>query len=341
WYKKAADKGNPMALYELGVASENKNRQAKIQNLSMAIDYFERAYAIGNINATYKLASMYLHGYGVSQDLKKAKMLEVSAESGHVLSQYKLGILALDTKSSYYNTKEAIKWLKMASSGGFINAHYSLGLLLETDYSSKKENRKIISLYQMAVDKGHELASFKLAQLYHNGIKKDYLEAFRLYTLAAEQGHQPAQLAICVSSEPAWTCKKNQLPDIAMTGELDYVSCFQMWEYVADQGDVELQYSLGMTYEENNTDLSLSEAARWYSRAADCSHNLALYHLGRLYEVGRGVNQDYSEAIKYYQIASNLGNTDALYQLGVIYQDGRGIEQDTKKAINHYTQAAE
>ncbi|KAI8875196.1 HCP-like protein, partial [Backusella circina FSU 941] len=114
-----------------------------------------------------------------------------------------------------------------------------------------------------------------------------------------------------------------------------------MWEYVADQGDVELQFSLGITYEENNTDLNLSEAARWYSRAAARSHNLALYHLGRLYEVGRGVSQDYSEAIKYYQIASNLGNNDAQYKLGGIYQDGRGIEQNTKKAIDHYTQAAE
>ncbi|KAI8888271.1 HCP-like protein, partial [Backusella circina FSU 941] len=356
WYEKAADKGNPMALYELGVASKNKNRQAKIQDLSMAIGYFERAYATGNINATYKLASMYLHGYGVSQDLKKAfyllneaadmghkeayetlnnfntddeeskleavrKILKVSAESGHVLSQYKLGILVSDTKSSYYNIKEAIKWLKMASSGGFINAQYSLGLLLETENTSKKEHQKIVSLYQIAADKGNELASFRLAQLYHKGIKKDYLEAFRLYTLAAEQGYQPAQLAICVLSEPVWRRKRNQLPDNAITGKLDYVSCFQMWEKMADQGDVELQFSLGMTYEENNTDLSLSEAARWYSRAAARSHNLALYHLGRLYEVGRGVNQDYSEAIKYYQIASNLGNNDAQYKLGGIYQD--------------------
>ncbi|KAI8878076.1 HCP-like protein, partial [Backusella circina FSU 941] len=109
----------------------------------------------------------------------------------------------------------------------------------------------------------------------------------------------------------------------------------------ADQGDVELQFSLGITYEENNTGLNLSEAARWYSRAADCSHNLALYHLGRLYEVGRGVNQDYSEAIKYYQIASNIGNADSLYRLGAIYQDGKGVEQNTKNAIDYYTQAAE
>ncbi|KAI8886661.1 HCP-like protein [Backusella circina FSU 941] len=376
WYEKAADKGNPKALYELGVASENKNRQEKTQDLSMAVSYFKRAYTIGNIDATYKLASMYLHGYGVSQDLKKAfsllneaadmgyneayetlnnfnpddeeskleavrKMLEVSAETGHVLSQYKLGILALDTKSSYNNIKEAIKWLEMVSDGGFINAHYSLGLLLETDNSSEKEYQKIVSLYQMAADKGHEQASFRLAQLYHHKPERDYVEAFSLYTLAAQQGYQPAQLAICVSSKLVWERMRNQLPDNAMTGELDYVSCFRMWENLAERGDVELQYNLGMMYEENNVDLALSEAARWYSRAADCSHNLALYHLGRLYEFGRGVNQDYSKAIKYYQIASKLGNTDALYQLGVIYQDGKGIEQNTKKAIGYYTQAAE
>jgi TPR repeat protein len=96
-----------------------------------------------------------------------------------------------------------------------------------------------------------------------------------------------------------------------------------------------------MMHEEANVDASLSEAARWYSRAAEYSHTLAIYHLGGLYEAGRGVHQDYLKAIKYYEIASNLGNLDALYQLGIIYDYGKGTSPDKNKAINYYTQAAE
>jgi TPR repeat protein len=63
--------------------------------------------------------------------------------------------------------------------------------------------------------------------------------------------------------------------------------------------------------------------------------------LGRLYETGRGVHQDYLQAIKYYKIARDLDNTDALYQLGIIYQHGKGSNPDDNKAIDNYTQAAE
>jgi TPR repeat protein len=114
-----------------------------------------------------------------------------------------------------------------------------------------------------------------------------------------------------------------------------------MWEAVADQGNVELQFNIGMMHEEVGTDSSLSEAVRWYSRAAECSHTLAVYHLGRLYESGRGIHQDYLQAIKYYKIARNLGNIDALYQLGIIYEHGKGASSDYNKAIDYYTQAAE
>jgi TPR repeat protein len=149
WYEQAANKGNPMGLYELGVFYENTNEETKAQNLAKATGYFQKAYTAGSIAATYKLASMYLHGHGVSQDLRKGltllneaadmghkdshkilnglnvddeedkhetirRMLEIASESGHVISQYNLGILTSDTKSSYYNIKEAIKWLETA-----------------------------------------------------------------------------------------------------------------------------------------------------------------------------------------------------------------------------------
>jgi TPR repeat protein len=376
WYERAAKKGNPMALYELGTFYENIKEKSETQDHSNATDYFQRAYENSSIDATYKLATIYLHGHGVSQDLKKVftllneaadmghkkahqilnnfnyddgedkheaikKMLEISAESGQVLSQYKLGVLTSDIKSPYYNTKEAIKWLERASNSGFINAHYQLGLLLELGGPSEKEQQKIISLYRMAGDKRHEQALFRLAQLYHNGATRNYAEAFRLYALAEQQEYQPAQLATCVLSKLAWEEKKSKLPDDLVPGELEYSSCLQMWEVVADQGNVELQYILGKMYEEVGTDSSLYEAAKWYFQAAEHTHTLSIYHLGQLYETGRGVDQDYLQAIKYYKIARDHGNRNALYQLGMVYQHGKGISPNDNKAIYYYTQAVE
>jgi TPR repeat protein len=126
-----------------------------------------------------------------------------------------------------------------------------------------------------------------------------------------------------------------------MLGDLEYGVCLLMWEAVADQGNVDVQYNLGMMYEEIDVDSSLFEAFRWYSRAAECSHTLAIYRLGQLYETGRGVHQNDAKAIECYQVARYLGNSNALYQLGLIYHYGKGTSLNTDKAIDYYTQAAE
>jgi TPR repeat protein len=66
-------------------------------------------------------------------------ILDISAEFGHALSQYKLEMLTLAPKSSYYNIKDAIEWFELASCSDFINAHYQLGILLESGNPSEKE----------------------------------------------------------------------------------------------------------------------------------------------------------------------------------------------------------
>jgi TPR repeat protein len=84
WYERAVNKGNPRALYELGISFENVDGKSKPQDLLKAIDYFQRVYRIGDIDATYKLANIYLHGYGVPQDLKKAfALLNEASEMGN------------------------------------------------------------------------------------------------------------------------------------------------------------------------------------------------------------------------------------------------------------------
>jgi TPR repeat protein len=229
----------------------------------------------------------------------------------------------------------------MASRDGFIKAHYRIGYLLELDNPSKEKQKKAVSFYRVAAEKGHVQSLFRLALLYHNGTTRNYTSAFRLYTLAAQQEDQSAQLAICVLSGSAWKEKQNRLSKHPMTSKLRYASYLRMWKIVADQGNVELQFNLGMMHEEVGTYSSLPEAARWYSRAAECSHDLALYRLGRLYEAGRGVKQDYLQAIKCYEIAKDPGNIDAPYQLGIIYQHGKGVKADTNKAVDYFTQAAQ
>jgi TPR repeat protein len=64
-------------------------------------------------------------------------------------------------------------------------------------------------------------------------------------------------------------------------------------------------------------------------------------NLGVMYDLGRGVPQDYNEAFKWFTKAAKQGNVDAQFKLGGMYYEGRGVPQDSKEAIKWFTKSAE
>ncbi len=52
------------------------------------------------------------------------------------------------------------------------------------------------------------------------------------------------------------------------------------------------------------------------------------FNLGLMYEQGQGVPQDYAEAVRWYRLAAEQGFTAAQVNLGMMYAQGRGVSQD-------------
>jgi TPR repeat protein len=67
----------------------------------------------------------------------------------------------------------------------------------------------------------------------------------------------------------------------------------------------------------------------------------AEFQLGRAYDRGDGVPQDYAQALNWYKKAAEAGNAKAMNNLGVIYADGHGVKADRAEAINWFRQGAE
>ena len=59
----------------------------------------------------------------------------------------------------------------------------------------------------------------------------------------------------------------------------------------------------------------------------------AQYALGVLYTHGRGVPQDYTAAMSWYRKAAEQGDAQAQYNLGVSYRTGRGVAKDDAAAV--------
>ena len=62
--------------------------------------------------------------------------------------------------------------------------------------------------------------------------------------------------------------------------------------------------------------------------------------LGRMYEEGLGVTQDYREAVKWYLKAAEKGNAQAQYKLGTMYALGKGVRKDRLEAGKWFGKAA-
>ena len=92
----------------------------------------------------------------------------------------------------------------------------------------------------------------------------------------------------------------------------DYEAAFREWLPLAELGDVEAQYNLGVLYDEGaGVEQDLVAAADWYRKAADQGFIDAQTNLGTMYYFGQGVARDYHEAAKWLRLAADQGDAEA------------------------------
>ena len=63
--------------------------------------------------------------------------------------------------------------------------------------------------------------------------------------------------------------------------------------------------------------------------------------IGRMFEMGNGVDRNDAEAVRWYRMATEKGNARALNNLGTMYYDGRGVEKNPAVAVEFFMRASE
>jgi anti-anti-sigma factor len=110
----------------------------------------------------------------------------------------------------------------------------------------------------------------------------------------------------------------------------------------AGGGDAAAQYRLGKCYEVGQgVQQDFGEAIAWYRKASDQGHAEAQHALANAYAYGVQVPQDYDEAVRWYAKAAGQGHADAQYAMGMNYSYGVGVDQDDAEAARWYRLAAE
>src|SRR5262249_19517855 len=134
--------------------------------------------------------------------------------------------------------------------------------------------------------------------------------AGRLRNELTSVGKQRAKLEVCIATiheskrlvQFAKYCSGRNCDLGAVRGEIVRQLSAGMVRPMAEQGYAAAQYNLGRAYEYGQGVMQdYTEAAKWYRLAADQGYAVAQYDLGRMHEHGQGVTQDYTEAAKWYR----------------------------------------
>ena len=93
----------------------------------------------------------------------------------------------------------------------------------------------------------------------------------------------------------------------------DYATALREWQPLAEQGDANAQFNMGVLYYTGRgVPQDYKTAAQWLRRAAKQGRTDAQAILGEMYASGEGVSQDYIHAHMWADIAAAGGEKNAV-----------------------------
>jgi TPR repeat protein len=148
-------------------------------------------------------------------------------------------------------------------------------------------------------------------------------------------------LAICglLLVASAWSGESEK--GLAAYNSTEYDTALAIWQPLAEAGDAESQYGLGMMYG-NGFGVAMDDALaiKWYGMAAEQSHGGALCNLAVMHQNGWGVPLNEEEAIRLFTLAAEQGAPEAMVALGRFFAMDFSEAYDPVRAYKWFSLAA-
>ena len=87
----------------------------------------------------------------------------------------------------------------------------------------------------------------------------------------------------------------------------DYATALRLWQPLAERGNVDAQFSLGIIHFDGTSPQDETEAAKWFRLAAEQDDTVAQFMIGWIYADGVGVPRDYVPAHMWWNVAAMHG----------------------------------
>ena len=235
----------------------------------------------------YKIGCRYFNGIALNKDYIEAfHWFKLSAELGNLDAKYKVGVMYLLGIGVERNYSMAVPWLNDNSTETFLSGRKGVG---DNIYTT------------MWNDGVFEDGDFVDGRHVFRGRGHDAAEGLYWTRLAASEGEAGAQHALGSFYEFGIDVKRNPAEAIR-------------WYKLADAQDYPAaSHSLGIIYMNGifikgicHVEVNIEESFRFLKKAADRGFQYAFTDLGKFYEEGVRVPQDYVSAHMWYNLTPNL-----------------------------------
>lgn len=300
-YTIAADAGISDAIYHKG--RYYKYAVGVPENPSEAMKLFQQAAEAGSAPGLVELALAYETEYGGTEfDAGKAvEYMTKAAEMNYPYAQYKLG-------SYYYygfleeDLDKAKEWYTRAYENGYPYAAIMLGdyYLYNVNDSEEPDYGKAFEYYKFAESQGIVSEGIGVCYDYGLGVEENESEAFKYYTLAANDGYTGAKYRLGLAYKYGRGTSENK------------IEAYRWLSDAAQNGNYKAQYETAlMLLDGEGVGKDEEQGIRMLTEVAEKDLNQAQFELGNCYLSGKGVPEDEVQAMFWYQKAADNGNEQA------------------------------
>ena len=169
--------------------------QSEIPQPEVGSQALREAAAGGDAKAQFIIASRYLDGQGLEQNLPEAaKWYQLAASRSLAPAQYRLATLFERGKGVPQDVATALLWYERAAASGNIKAMHNAAVIAAGNLVGTPNYDKAFHWFKEAAEHGLKDSQFNLAVLYERGLgtKIDKPEALFWYTMAGRQGDKDA-----------------------------------------------------------------------------------------------------------------------------------------------------
>jgi len=241
----------------------------------------------------------------------------------------------------------AFQLFQQAAQENSIEAKAWLGWMYLSGHGTAMDQTRGLTLLRGATASNNGVALRLMGVAYQNGlgVAQDYEQAKSYYerAISLKDANAHGRLATLYESGLGVPANRAMAIDLLYRG--------------AEMGDDWSQVHLARIYERASEspagaptdppsptgadpEITKDVALRFYVRAAESGNRVAEFRLGRMYELGKNVPQDYLQAFKYYRQSSRRGLPAAKVALGALYERGLGTEANYVDAYILYGLAA-